>query len=168
MRSWTRDLVREIEALRAAVDPLDPFRPLVGAWRGTLTYTDYGDDATRVTLGARARIAEAPGGAALTVAMTYTEPDGREVGVGTDRLEPGTDPSVFGWGGASWRVVARDTTVGALKLVVERDGEDNDRAATIRETLTATADAWSLVKEVRYDGAAAFFERNRHVFTRDA
>jgi|GEM_PF-258762 len=154
----------ELEAARAALaaadDPLAPFRLLVGDWAGELTYLDYQDDASRVTLGLRTSVREDAG--ALVLSTVYTEPDGREVGGGDARLAPGTDPSRLTYG-AEWRVVSRDAAPGRLAVVIEREGEDNDRPATLRLTLTATPDAWQVVKEVRYGGTDAFFERNRSV-----
>ena len=169
---WAAALVREIEARREAhplSDPVAPFRRLVGDWAGTLTYTDYGDDATRVELGVRISVAERRDSLdtpALEFRYAYTEPDGRSVEGGRDLLVPGTDPARLSFGSAAWTVVARDTTGGRLRLVVEREGDDNERPATIRETLTAGPEAWTLVKDVRYAGTAAFFERHTYTLRR--
>ena len=163
---WAAALVREIEARR---DPVAPFRQLVGDWAGTLTYTDYGDDSTRVELGVRIGVAERRDSLdtpALEFRYAYTEPDGRSVEGGRDLLVPGTDPVRLSFGNARWSVAARDTTGGRLRLVIEREGDDNNRPATIRETLTAGPEAWTLVKEVRYAGTAAFFERHTYVLRR--
>ncbi len=152
-------------------DPLAPFRRLAGEWAGTLTYTDYTDDATRVELGVRIGVAErrdSLGAPALELRYAYTEPDGRAVEGGRDLLVPGTDPARVSFGDHGWAVLARDTTGGRLRLVVEREGDDNDRPATIRETLTATGDAWTLLKEIRYSGTDRFFERHTYALRRTA
>ena len=142
-------------------DPLAPYRLLVGDWAGELTYLDYADGASRVTLGVRTTIREDAG--ALVFSTVYTEPDGREVGGGDARLAPGTDPARLAFEGADWRVVSREATADGLAIVIEREGDDNERPATIRLTLTATRGAWQVVKEVRYGGTDSFFERNRYV-----
>ncbi len=159
-------LVREAVALRP--DPAAPFRRLAGDWTGTLTYTDYGDDATRVELGVRIQVAERRDSLdtpAFELRYAYTEPDGRAVDGGRDLLVPGADPTRLTFGD-TWDVVERDTTGSRLRLVLVRQGEDNDRPATIRETLIAEADAWTLRKEVRYAGTAAFFERHAYALRR--
>lgn len=161
-----RGIDTELEAARAALapppaDPLAPFRVLVGRWAGELTYLDYADDATRVTLGMRTTVREDAG--ALILSTVYTEPDGREVGGGDVRFVPGSDPSRLTYGAAEWRVVSREAAPGRLALVVERDGDDNDRPGTIRLTLTVGPGAWQVVKDVRYSGMETFFERNRSV-----
>ena len=169
---WASALVREIEARREAhpaADPVAPFRRLVGDWAGTLTYTDYGDDSTRVELGVRIAVTERRDSLdtpALEFRYAFTEPDGRAFEGARDLLVPGTDPARLWFGGAAWTVVARDTTGGRLRLVVEREGDDDNRPATIRETLTAGPEAWTLVNEVRYAGTAAFFERYTFVLRR--
>lgn len=168
-------VVREVAALvhavavlhreRLGADPLAPYRPLAGDWAGTLTYTDYQDDATRVALGVRIAVVETRdslGTSALRFAYAYTEPDGRAVEGGTDLFVPGDDPARLHFGDTAWTVVERDTTGGTLRLVFVQEGEDNDRPATVRETLTAGPDGWTLLKEVRYAGTGAFFER--HVY----
>ena len=153
----------------AQTDPLAPYRALAGDWAGTLTYTDYGDDRTRVELGVRIAVAptrDSTGTPALAFGYSYTEPDGRAVEGGRSLLVPGRDPARLRFGDHNWTVAARDTTAGAVRLVAERDGDDNDRPATIRETLTADGASWTLVKEVRYAGAGAFFERHTYAVRR--
>lgn len=142
-------------------DPLEPYRLLVGRWAGELTYTNYRDDATRVTLGVQTTVREEAG--ALVFATVYTEPDGREVGGGESRLEPGADPSRLRYDGEPWRVLAREADPARLAVVLERDGEDNERPATIRLTLTAQGGSWQVVKDVRYQATESFFERHRYV-----
>ncbi|HEX8385922.1 MAG TPA: S41 family peptidase [Rubricoccaceae bacterium] len=56
--------------------------------------------------------------------------------------------------------VALDVTGVRLRLVTEQQGEDNGRAATVRETLTVDPDGWAVVKEVRSAGSARSFQRN--------
>lgn len=140
-----------------------PFRPLIGAWAGTLTYTDYGDDSTRVALYVRVSVAPARDSAdapALRLAYGYTEPDGRAVEGGTDLLVPGPDPSRLRFGETDWTVVRRETGLGYARVVIERQGADNDRPATIRETLDVGSDALTLCKRVRYAGTEQTFERH--------
>lgn len=166
---WSSALVRRLAALGRAADPLAPYRLLVGDWAGTLTYTDYRDDRARVELGVRITVAEArdsTGAPALRLAYRYTEPDGRAVEGGTGLLVPGPDPARLSFGGSTWAVVARETAGGALRLVVSQESEDNDRRATVRETLTADGTSWTLVKEVRYAGTGAFFERHTYALRR--
>ena len=47
-----------------------------------------------------------------------------------------------------------------IRLVTEKQGEDNNRKATFRYTYLLNAKSFSIRKEVRYEGEEQFFERN--------
>lgn len=55
---------------------------------------------------------------------------------------------------------------GTLRIVTERRGKDNDKDALFRYTYLIGASSFSIRKEVRPDGAAEFFERNRFSWER--
>ena len=55
---------------------------------------------------------------------------------------------------------------GALKIVTEKKGQDNDRDAVFRYTYLISAKRFSIRKEVRYEGGTEFFERNQFSWTR--
>ena len=55
---------------------------------------------------------------------------------------------------------------GALRVVTERRGKDDGQDALFRYTYLIGASSFSIRKEVRPEGAAEFFERNRYSWTR--
>ena len=55
---------------------------------------------------------------------------------------------------------------GALRIVTEKRGRDNDRDALFRYTYTLGESSFSIRKEVRPEGAAEFFERNTYSWRR--
>ena len=147
------------------------FEDLVGDWVGTLTYTDYQDDESRVTLPLTASATairdpdlDADG---LQLVIAFTEPDGSSGGTGSAILTPLPDEAnVFGYDGERWPLVQYLSTEGLIQYVIERDGEDNSRPARIRHTITYRDGVLTDQKEVRYEGTEAFFERNTFRFTR--
>jgi len=77
------------------------------------------------------------------------------------RLEEGG--TVFG----GEQVVGRTSLEGgALKIVTEKRGRDNDREALFRYTYTFGDSDFSIRKEVRPEGAGEFFERNTYSWRR--
>ncbi|NNF57336.1 MAG: hypothetical protein HKN04_03760 [Rhodothermaceae bacterium] len=144
---------------------------LNGDWVGTLTYTNYQDDASRVTLPltATASVARDPSldTDGLRIVVSFTEPDGSSGGTRTTFLTPLSDGSdVFGYDGERWPLVQHLATDGLVQYVIERDDLDNNRLARIRHTITYQDGVLTDQKEVRYEGTDAFFERNLFRFTR--
>ena len=54
----------------------------------------------------------------------------------------------------------------AIKIVTEKNGEDNDRKAVFRYTYQISAKNFSIKKEVRYENESEFFERNEYSWQR--
>lgn len=63
-------------------------------------------------------------------------------------------------------VVERESLGGALRLVTERLGKDNDHDALIRHTYLIGQSNFSIKKDVRPEGSLKFFERNRYTWRR--
>lgn len=55
---------------------------------------------------------------------------------------------------------------GGFRLVTVKRGRDNEKDALFRFTYTLDASAFSVKKEVKPEGAAEFFERNRYSWKR--
>ena len=149
----------------SAGDAPVPFAALAGEWSGTLTYTDYSDDASRATLTiAASGRARRPGTdrEGVDLALRYVEPDGSSGGMGRARIENLRRPGQIGYGGGRWTVVSRELRADGFRVVVEGPERDNNRDATVRHTLTLAGDVFTDRKDVRYAGTDAFFERNTY------
>lgn len=137
--------------------------PLVGSWRGTLTYTDYSDDRKQVSLPTALVITRAKK-TGVRLAYTYTEPSGKTIDDLTE-LAPAKTPGRLAFDG-EWEVKAREVSATGLRLEIEGVGKDNNRAATMREIIVVTPDSLTHQKLVRYEGTPDFFQRNRYALAR--
>ncbi|MEL6445173.1 MAG: hypothetical protein AAF089_04035 [Bacteroidota bacterium] len=163
--SWEQSLpLTDMEApVSGDSDRPLPFEALVGDWTGTLTYTDYSDDTRRATLTISANgRALRRGGVRLD--LRYVEPDGSSGGMGTTTLRERRGRIEYD--GTPWTQLEREVRVDGFRIVLEREGDDNRRPATIRHTITLDGEELSDRKEVRYDGTDTFFERNLYRLTR--
>ncbi|HEU4508105.1 MAG TPA: hypothetical protein VFR78_07710 [Pyrinomonadaceae bacterium] len=136
----------------------DDFRVLAGArWTGTLVYRDYGSN-KEVSI--RANLVVTRDGSSWV--FEYEYPD--EPKANSRRTVTLSD------GGTQIddeKVVERTSLDhGAVRIVTERRGTDNDRAAIFRYTYLIDASSFSIRKEVRPEGATEFFERNRYSWKR--
>ena len=139
----------------------EDLRRLTGArWAGALVYLDY-RSGKEVSIRSRLTVTESNEGGPSWV-FDYEYPD-----------EPKAN------GRKTWTLGAGGTTIndetvvektrlgdGTLKVVTERRGKDDDRDALFRFTYLIAASRFSVRKEVRPEGAAEFFERNRYSWER--
>jgi hypothetical protein len=140
---------------------VDDLRRLTGTqWTGSLTYTDYrsnkkvsipsnlivtqvaGDEMSWVFAYEYPHEPKANSKHTLTITEGGTRVDGRQV---IERI-----------------LLDADT----IRIVTEQAGADNDRKALLRHTYLIAPSQFSLKKEVRYEGTAEFFERNRYSWKR--
>lgn len=144
----------------ARVEPEDLQRLTGARWSGTLTYLDYGRN-TKVSIPSELIVTgDAAGGQSWTFEYLYPkEPQAN-----------GKKTVALGDGGralADQTVVGREVLPGgALKIVTEADGTDNDKPARFRFTYLAGPKSFSIKKEVRPEGSAEFFQRNEYSWTR--
>lgn len=144
----------------ATVRPED-LRRLTGArWTGTLTYTDYSSN-RRVSIPSNLIVTERDGDAASWV-FEYEYPKEPKAN-GRRALTLGRDGATF-----DGETVVERTSLegGLLRVVTEKRGTDDDRAALFRYTYLIGASSFSVRKEVRRDGAEQFFERNVYSWSR--
>ena len=136
-------------------------RPLTGAqWIGTLTYLDYRSN-KKVSIPSTLTVAQSAGDKRSWV-FDYKYPDepkadGKETVTVSKDGRAINDEAV---------TVRTKLPGGALKIVTEKKGQDNNREATFRYTYVISAKSFSIKKEVRYEGGAEFFERNQFSWTR--
>ena len=167
-----RSLVAALQVLALplaaqSITPANVHSTLAGHWVGTLEYKDYRDPSKRVTL--PTLLDAAPGvdaGAALR--FTYDDGPGKTV-TGGDRFILAADLATLDWTGVKeqspeiFRVVSlvRNDAAGTIRLVAEREGQDDDKPATLREKITLGRTELTILKEVRPTGADFSF---RHVY----
>lgn len=139
----------------------EDLRRLTGArWAGTLTYTDYSSN-RRVSIPSNLIVTERDGDATSWV-FEYEYPKEPKAN-GKREVMLGRDGATLD--GAT--VVERTSLGGGLlRVVTEKRGRDDDRAALIRYTYLIGAASFSVRKEVRRDGAEPFFERNVYSWSR--
>ena len=144
----------------ARVEPEDLHRLAGARWAGTLTYLDYGRN-TKVSIPSELIVTrDAPGGQTWTFEYLYPkEPQAN--GKKTVALAEGG--SRFADQTVVERAILPD---GAIRIVTETDGTDNDKPARFRYTYLVGPKNFSIKKEVRPAGAAEFFQRNEYSWTR--
>ena len=150
-----------------SVTPASVHSGIAGHWVGTLEYKDYSDPTRHVTLPTILNAAPgAEGGAALL--FTYDDGPGKTV-TGGDRFILSADAGTLDWTGVKqaspelFRVVSleRNDEAGTIRLVAEREGQDDHKPATLRETITLGRTELTILKEVRPTGSDFSF---RHVY----
>lgn len=134
---------------------------LTGAqWTGTLTYADY---RTSKKVSILSNLTVKPSAAdKLSWVFEYQYPDEPKAN-STATVTISKDGTTLD----GEKVIER-TSLGkdTLKIVTERTGPDNDKQALFRFTYVLSAKSFSIKKEVRYEGATEFFERNQYSWKR--
>lgn len=148
-------------ALAAAKVKVDDFQHLAGAqWTGTLTYLDYGRN-KKVSIPSRLSVTRSDTERRSWI-FEYQYPDEPQA---NDKqiVAIGKDGKTIG----DAKVVERTTLADkSLRIVTEKAGTDNDKPALFRYTYLLSAKSFSIKKEVRYEGASEFFERNEYSWKR--
>jgi hypothetical protein len=137
---------------------------ILRSWEGELTYLDYGDNATLVTLPAWLLVQRSDDGASLELSFLFEEPDGSTV-EGGERFFETPDGLFFG---DLWQVESREVQAsdGSHRLVLRREGLDDERPATLLTTVEQAGDRLTVTRTVRYGPDSERFQRNRFEFRR--
>ncbi len=133
-------------------------KDLAGNWSGTLTYTDYSDDKTHTSLPTQLVIVDLKDSLGLN--FTYTEPNGKKV---TDKssLRIYEDGDKLNIDGHVYFIAAVRRKGIRLTIIAENEGEDNNKAAEIRQTIIIGPSILNILKEVRYTGMKDYFIRSK-------
>lgn len=152
-----------------------PTRPalygaLAGNWVGSLEYKDYSKPNTRVTLPTKIGVSYTADSSALLMHFTYDDGPGKIV-EDDDRFAANATVTSIAWGGAKAATPQQYTVTdgagakGRIAIVLQGEGEDDNKPATIRETITVSADTLRILKETRVKGGEFAF-RHGYVMRR--
>lgn len=135
---------------------------IAGDWTGTLTYTDYGDDETKVTLNTRMEADWS--GSKGKLKFFYVEPNGEKVS-GKQKVKLGEDGMMTM--GEDWHIIDFiATSLDSWTLLLEHAGQDNNRRASFRQEVELQEDHLTITKHVKYEGTNSYFQRNKYEFKR--
>lgn len=136
-------------------------RLLVGQqWAGTLTYMDYRSN-KKISIPSNLTVTQSMEDK-LSWVFEYQYPDEPKAN-GKKVVTISRDGRIFN----GERVIERTKPASdTLRIVTEKEGEDNDRRALFRYTYLLGAKSFSIKKEVRYEGETGFFERNEYSWKR--
>lgn len=137
------------------------FQQLTGAqWKGTLTYLDYRAN-KKVSIPSNLTVTGSNENK-LSWVFDYQYPDEPKAN-SRDTVTMSKDGKIIDGETVVERVKLAEDTV---RLVTEKSGKDNDKTATFRFTYLISRKRFSIKKEVRYEGANEFFERNEYSWER--
>ena len=144
---------------------------LGGRWTGTLRYRDYQDSTRFVSLPTVVEGTTAADSASVRLDFVYDDGPGKTVR-SSDTFAVNSEASVLLWGPADGKREPSTFAVqhirggNPLTLVVEMNGEDDDKKARIRETLTVDAKELRILKEVQFQAGAPWIFRHEYQFRR--
>lgn len=140
--------------------PKNDLKQYTGSWSGTLTYLDYSSQRT-ITIKATVEVKqEASDSNNIMLAYDYPNEPGHEE---KEIIEiRGNQFFIEG----QQVIMEKDSGGNSLQFVVEKEGMDNNRRATVRRTFYFSRNAFSIKKEVRHDGAQIFFVRHEYKMLR--
>ena len=129
-------------------------------WTGTLTYLDYGKN-KKVSIPSNLLITRSADDKLLWI-FEFQYPDEPQAN-SKRNVMIGEDGRSFG----DEMVVERTKLANkTLKIVTNKNGMDNDKPALLRFTYLLGPTSFSIRKEVKYEGASEFFERNEYSWRR--
>ena len=129
---------------------------LPGYWTGSITFTDYSDDHTKQSLPALLIITSKTDSLALD--YSYTQTNGKIVANKGD-LRIYNEGTNLQLDGIEYVIVAVRREGPRLTIIAERDGTDNNKEATIRQTFIIGPGILNITKEVKYETQEKFFVR---------
>jgi hypothetical protein len=148
----------------AGQEGVEAYSFLVGSWEGELEYLDYGDNRTLVQLPTSMSCERGADGTSLELTFSYVEPSGR-VEQSIDRLIPTSEGVQFG---VPWRIKqpVQQVSERLVRVVLERDGEDNGQPATIENSIVLDGDELTITSVVTYSASGEMLQRNQYRFRR--
>lgn len=132
-----------------------------GEWEGTLTYLNYSDDKTLVTLPLELTAINA--GKSIDLVMLFTEPGGR-IEKRTDKIKLKKNQIVFSGDWDLGNVTINSLTDWDVEMSME--GLDNHLKADFMQVMKVTENDVLIKKKVRYKSEPEFFIRNEYKLKR--
>ena len=158
-------------AAQTSPSPRTLHAALGGRWTGTLRYRDYRDSTRFVSLPTVVEGTTAADSTSVRLDYIYDDGPGKTVR-SSDVFSLNAEMTALLWGPAkgerapSTFAVQRISGVGPLTLVADMNGEDDNRKARIRETLTVDSGELRILKEVQFKADAPWVFRHEYVLRR--
>ena len=128
-----------------------------GEWKGTLTYLNYGDDKTLVTLPVRVEASFSEKG--VEFKSFYTEPGGG-IEKRSDRFRIKKNNIYYN---GYWDIVSFETkSLEEWTLSLKSEGKDNNRKASFKKVVEVSPNKITIQKMVKYEGTEEYFIRNSY------
>ena len=144
---------------------------LAGKWTGTLRYRDYQDSTRFVSLPTVVEGTTAADSMNVRLDFVYDDGPGKTVR-SSDTFSLNDQAHLLLWGPADGKRVASTFAVqqfsgsNPFRLIVEMNGEDDNRKALIRETLTVDAGELRILKEVQFKADLPWLFRHEYRVSR--
>ena len=138
---------------------------IVGQWSGALTYLDYSDDISQTTLNCKMKASWNNNKG--TISIGFEEPNGKVI-YDKAKIKLFSDQERVKFDGVVYKIdsYSSDPSGDQWTLVLIAEGQDNYKPAMIRQSIVLEVDNLSLVKEIKYEGSAAYFTRNSYSFNK--
>ncbi len=140
---------------------------LGGTWTGALRYRDYQDSTRFVSLPTVVEGTTAADSASVRLDFVYDDGPGKTVR-SSDTFALNAMTRALVWGPADGKrapsifAVQQYTGRQPLTLIVEMNGDDDNRSARIRETLTVNERELHILKEVQFTANAPWLFRHEY------
>ena len=140
---------------------------LGGTWTGALRYRDYQDSSRFVSLPTVIEGTTAGDSANVRLDFVYDDGPGKTVR-SSDTFSLNAQARALLWGPAdgtrapSTFAVQQFSGGNPFTLIVEMNGEDDNKKARIRETLTVSANELRILKEVQFKADAPWLFRHEY------
>jgi len=144
---------------------------LAGKWTGTLRYRDYQDSTRFVSLPTVVEGTTAADSMNVRLDFVYDDGPGKTVR-SSDTFSLNDQAHLLLWGPTDGKRVASTFAVqqfsgsNPFRLIVEMNGEDDNRKALIRETLTVDAGELRILKEVQFKADLPWLFRHEYRVSR--
>jgi hypothetical protein len=139
----------------------DNLTAIEGEWTGTLTYLNYRDDKTLVSL--PVEIIATNAGKSIDLVMIFTEPGGGSERR-TDKIKLKKKQIVFS---GDWDLgESKVEDLNNWEVEMSKEGIDNNLKANFLQIMKVSADDILITKKVRYRGEEDYFMRNEYKLKR--
>ncbi len=140
---------------------LEQFSRTQGDWDGFMEYTDFSDNKTKFALPAKCTTTF--DGEKWVYEVQYDEGNGELVGGGGE-CELNGDGTKLDNNGIVWNITNVQEKGDTVRILMETNGKDNRKKATLRQIFDVTSTTFSITEEVKYLDATDYFVRNKHLF----